>query len=216
MLYRKRYKRRYFKKRYFLILVAVVLTVTLIHGFEAKISVFSKSYIPSFARRSATEAINDAVMQKLAELQLDYSDLASLKYGSDGEVKAIETNACSINLLKSSVTRAAQDELSKIKHSAVKIPLGAFTGLTLIANDGPEIKLTYCMTGSFNARLESTFESAGINNTIHHIRLVVSAEIVTASVDYEDTMNFDTDFEIAQTVFTGDVPTIYGRQNMGY
>ena len=216
MLYRKRYKRRCFKKRYFLILVAVVLTVTLIHGFEAKISVFSKSYIPSFARRSATEAINDAVMQKLAELQLDYSDLASLKYGSDGEVKAIETNACSINLLKSSVTRAAQDELSKIKHSAVKIPLGAFTGLTLIANDGPEIKLTYCMTGSFNARLESTFESAGINNTIHHIRLVVSAEIVTASVDYEDTMNFDTDFEIAQTVFTGDVPTIYGRQNMGY
>ena len=216
MLYRKRYKRRYFKKRYFLILVAVVLTVTLIHGFEAKISVFSKSYIPSFARRSATEAINDAVMQKLAELQLDYSDLASLKYGSDGEVKAIETNACSINLLKSSVTRAAQDELSKIKHSAVKIPLGAFTGLTLIANDGPEIKLTYCMTGSFNARLESTFESAGINNTIHHIRLVVSAEIVTASVDYEDTMNFDTDFEIAQTVFTGDVPTIYGRQNMRY
>ena len=216
MLYRKRYKRRYFKKRYFLILVAVVLTVTLIHGFEAKIAVFSKSYIPSFARRSATEAINDAVMQKLAELQLDYSDLASLKYGSDGEVKAIETNACSINLLKSSVTRAAQDELSKIKHSAVKIPLGAFTGLTLIANDGPEIKLTYCMTGSFNARLESTFESAGINNTIHHIRLVVSAEIVTASVDYEDTMNFDTDFEIAQTVFTGDVPTIYGRQNMGY
>lgn len=216
MLYRKRYKRRYFKKRYFLILVAVVLTVTLIHGFEAKISVFSKSYIPSFARRSATEAINDAVMQKLAELQLDYSDLASLKYGSDGEVKAIETNACSINLLKSSVTRAAQDELSKIKHSAVKIPLGAFTGLTLIANDGPEIKLTYCMTGSFIARLESTFESAGINNTIHHIRLVVSAEIVTASVDYEDTMNIDTDFEIAQTVFTGDVPTIYGRQNMGY
>ena len=216
MLYRKRYKRRYFKKRYFLILVAVILTVTLIHGFEAKISVFSKSYIPSFARRSATEAINDAVMHKLAELQLDYSDLASLKYGSDGEVKAIETNACSINLLKSSVTRAAQDELSKIKHSAVKIPLGAFTGLTLIANDGPEIKLTYCMTGSFNARLESTFESAGINNTIHHIRLVVSAEIVTASVDYEDTMNFDTDFEIAQTVFTGDVPTIYGRQNMGY
>lgn len=216
MLYRKRYKRRYFKKRYFFILVAVILTVTLIHGFEAKISVFSKSYIPSFARRSATEAINDAVMHKLAELQLDYSDLASLKYGSDGEVKAIETNACSINLLKSSVTRAAQDELSKIKHSAVKIPLGAFTGLTLIANDGPEIKLTYCMTGSFNARLESTFESAGINNTIHHIRLVVSAEIVTASVDYEDTMNFDTDFEIAQTVFTGDVPTIYGRQNMGY
>ena len=40
--------------------------------------------------------------------------------------------------------------------------------------------------------------------------LVVEAEIVTASVDYEDTMNLETDFEIAQTVISGSLPTIYG------
>ena len=205
MLVRKRYKRCRFKKRYLIILAAVVLIGFLIHGFEAKVSVFSKSYIPSFARRSATEAVNDAVLQKLEDLGLDY-----------GAVKAIETNATAINSLKSSVTRAAQDELTKIKHSAIKIPLGAFTGFTLIANYGPEIKLTYCMTGSFNSRLESVFESAGINNTIHHIRLIVSADIVTASVDYEETMSFETDFEIAQTVFAGDIPTIYGRNTPVY
>ena len=216
MLYRKRYKRWRFKKRYFIILVTVVLIGYCIHGFESKISTFSKSYVPSFARRSATEAINDAVLQKLDELGLSYADLATLKYSSSGDVKAIETNSATINQLKATVTRVAQDELTKIKHSAIKIPLGAFTGLSLIANYGPDIKLTYCMTGSFNSRLESVFESAGINNTIHHIRLIVSAEIVTASVDYEDTMSFETDFEIAQTVFTGDVPTIYGRNSSVY
>lgn len=216
MLVRKRYKRCRFKKRYLIILAAVVLIGFLIHGFEAKVSVFSKSYIPSFARRSATEAVNDAVLQKLEDLGLDYADLATLKYDASGAVKAIETNATAINTLKSSVTRAAQDELTKIKHSAIKIPLGAFTGFTLIANYGPEIKLTYCMTGSFNSRLESVFESAGINNTIHHIRLIVSADIVTASVDYEETMSFETDFEIAQTVFAGDIPTIYGRNTPVY
>ena len=66
------------------------------------------------------------------------------------------------------------------------------------------------MTGSFNSHLESIFENAGTNRTIHHIRLVVEAEIVTASVDYEDTMNLETDFEIAQTVISGSLPTIYG------
>ena len=139
MLVRKRYKRHRFKKRYLIILAAVVLMVYLIHGFEMKVSIFSKSYIPSFARRSATEAVNDAVLQKLEDLGLDYADLATLKYDASGAVKAIETNATAINSLKSSVTRAAQDELTKIKHSAIKIPLGAFTGFTLIANYGPDI-----------------------------------------------------------------------------
>ena len=116
MLVRKRFKRRRFKKRYLIILAAVVLIGCLIHGFEAKVSVFSQSYIPSFARRSATEAVNDAVLHKLEDLGLDYADLATLKYDSSGAVKAIETNATAINSLKSSVTRAAQDELTKIKH----------------------------------------------------------------------------------------------------
>ena len=113
-------------------------------------------------------------------------------------------------MLKAQTTRAAQDELTKIKHSQIDIPLGAFTGLTLLSNAGPGIPLTYCMTGSFNSRLESVFENAGINRTIHHIRLIVTADIVTASVDYEDSISFDTDFEIAQTVIAGELPTIYG------
>ena len=90
------------------------------------------------------------------------------------------------------------------------IPLGAFTGLSLISNYGPKIPLSYCLTGSFSAELQSTFESAGLNQTIHHIRLVVTSHIVTASVDYKDTMTFSTDFEIAQSVIVGDIPTTYG------
>ncbi len=131
-------------------------------------------------------------------------------YSDDGQPKSIETNSAKINMLKAEATRAAQDEITKIKHSEVLIPLGAFTGLTLISNSGPDIRLTFCMTGSFNSHLESSFESAGINQTLHHIRLVVTANIVTASVDYGDTITFDTDFEVAQTVITGEIPTIYG------
>ncbi len=182
----------------------------LIYGFEKKASVFSNSYIPSFAERCATEAINDAVTKKLGELNLSYDDLAKVVYSDDGQPKSIETNSAKINMLKAEATRAAQDEITKIKHSEVLIPLGAFTGLTLISNSGPDIRLTFCMTGSFNSHLESSFESAGINQTLHHIRLVVTANIVTASVDYGDTITFDTDFEVAQTVITGEIPTIYG------
>ena len=209
MLYRKRRRLR-FRKGFVIIVLICFVFGLLIYGFEKKASVFSNSYIPSFAERCATEAINDAVTKKLGELNLSYDDLAKVVYSDDGQPKSIETNSAKINMLKAEATRAAQDEITKIKHSEVLIPLGAFTGLTLISNSGPDIRLTFCMTGSFNSHLESSFESAGINQTLHHIRLVVTANIVTASVDYGDTITFDTDFEVAQTVITGEIPTIYG------
>ena len=210
MLYRHRRQRRRMRKGMLIFLSTVVTFGFLVYGFEKQVAVFSKSYIPSFAHRAASEAINDAVTAKINELDFNYEDIVKITYMKNGEVSAIETDSQKINLLKAQTTRAAQDELTAIKHSQIDIPLGAFTGFTLLSNSGPGIPLTYCMTGSFNSHLESIFENAGTNRTIHHIRLVVEAEIVTASVDYEDTMNLETDFEIAQTVISGSLPTIYG------
>ena len=209
MLYRKRRARRPRKRLVIALLVCFVFGL-LVYGFEKKAAVFSNSYIPSFAERCATEAINDAVTRKLGELDLSYGDLAKVVYSDAGQPRSIETNSSQINLLKAEATRAAQDEITKIKHSEILIPLGAFTGLTLISNAGPDIRLTFCMTGNFNSRLESSFESAGMNQTLHHIKLVVAAHIVTASADYGDTIDFETDFEVAQNVITGEIPTIYG------
>ena len=188
----------------------------LVHGFEKQISVFSKNYLPNFAQQITTDAICEAVEAQIDELNLSYSDLAELNYDDLGTVKSVKTNSPNINLLKAKVTQAAQSELVKIKHSEMKIPLGAFTGLSLISNYGPEIGLTFCLTGSFTSRIESSFESAGNNQTIHHIKLILTSKIVTASVDYDGEMEFDTDFEIAQSIIIGDIPTTYGGYYVPY
>ena len=203
---RKRGKRR---KRFFIIILLIMLLLWGIRCFEKKASTFSASYLPAFARQVTTSAVCSAVEQVLSGGEFSYNDLTTVKY-HEGTVSAVETNSEKINLLKSRVVAAAEEEAEKIHNSAMYIPLGAFTGLTLIANMGPRIPLTYCITGSFSAQLQSTFEEAGINQTVHHIKLVVTSSIVTASVDYKDTLTFSTDFEIAQSVLVGAIPTTYG------
>lgn len=209
MLYKKRRRRFRLRKIHCIIISVIVLIVFLVKGFEAKVDTFSKAYIPNFAQRISTEVISDAVNEKLAELNYSYSDIAKIVYSDSGEVQSIETDSVKINILKAAVTKAAQDEIIKIKYSNMKIYLGAFTGLSLLSNSGPEITLSFCMTGSFNSRLENTFENAGINRSIHHIKLIMTSKIVTASVDYKDEIVFDTDFEIAQSVIAGELPDIY-------
>lgn len=205
-------KRRAFIKKYRRSLCAIlclILMIWAVRGFENKISVFSENYFPSFARQTVTKAVCGAVEEVLSQGNYSYGDFTEVKY-SGGRVSAVETNAANINALKSRVVAAAEREAEKIHNSVMYIPLGAFTGLSLISNYGPKIPLSYCLTGSFSAELVSSFESAGNNQTIHRISLVVTAEVVTASVDYDGTLTFTTDFEIAQSVLIGDIPTTYG------
>ena len=196
-------------KRLCLLLICLSVTIFAVKGFESKISVFSNSYLPAFARQSASNAVCKAVEQVLSEGDFGYEHFAKVEY-ANGRPSSVSTDAAAINSFKSRVVAEAEKECEKIHNSTMYIPLGAFTGLSLISNKGPKIPLSYCLTGSFSAELESSFESAGLNQTIHHIRLLVTCEIVTASVDYKDTMTFITDFEIAQSVLVGDIPTTYG------
>lgn len=218
MLYR-RHKIRFnrFSIRVICLIISIlVLIVFAVRAFEAKASQFSKDYIVNFAGQITTDALSDAVKNTLNDLDFDYNDFAMVQYGSDGKVKSVETNSKNINIFKASVTKSAQDEVAKIKRSEMKIPLGAFTGLTLLSNAGPEIPLTFCLTGNFDSRIESSFESAGINQTIHHIKLVITSHIVTGSVDHQGEMTFDTDFELAQSVIVGEIPTTYGGNHLLY
>ena len=208
----RKIRRRTFRKKHrrkLRLLLCLTLLVLAVRGFEHQAGVFGKNYFPTFARQVTTKCVCRAVEQALREGEYTYDDFASLQY-HEGQVSAIKTNAAAVNQIKNRVTSLAEQEIEQIHNSVVSIPLGAFTGLTLIANSGPKIPLTYCLTGSFSAELVSTFESAGINQTIHHIKLVVTSKIVTASVDYDGILTFSTDYEIAQSVIVGAIPTTYG------
>ncbi len=188
-----------------------MLIILAVKGFEHRISVFSRNYFPAFARQVTTKAVCEAVDGVLSRGEYTYGDFAAIKYAS-GKIAAVETNSSNINALKSRVVAAAEQEAEKIHNSVMYIPLGAFTGLSLISNFGPKIPLSYCLTGSFSAELVSSFETAGFNQTLHRISLVVTAEIVTASVDFDDTLTFTTDFEVAQSVLVGDIPSAFGSR----
>ena len=209
MLYRK-YRRRIKYKKLKISLVFFIITVIfIIRFFENQVSAFSVDYIQNKAQAVSTDAVCDAVDKVINELDLKYDDLAKLVYSPEGTVQAITTNPSSINKLKSRVVKAAQTETQKIQNAEMFIPLGAFTNLTYLSNLGPDVRLTYCFTGSFTSEIISTFEEAGVNQTIHHIKLLVTSKIITASVDYEGTITFTTDFEIAQTVIVGKVPSFF-------
>lgn len=208
MLYKKKISRLH--KRIRKILFSVIIFIILITVlFEMQAVPFTKKCVRKQSKTISTKIIGECVNKTLDKFNYTYSDLALINYSKDGKVNSISENSVNINKIKSDVINKIQDELDKEKTYFFSLPLGSFTDITLLSTLGPDIEISFVLTGSVDCKIKSDFESGGVNQTVHHIYLLITTEIITISPEYSEKVNFKTDYELAQTVIVGSVPSTY-------
>lgn len=210
MLFYKRKKIKFKKLKCILLSFAALIIATVIFC-EQQLAEFKCEYIRIQAEIISVNSVCEAVNNSLKKFNYKYEDIANVKCSKDGTVQAITTDSVKINELKADIMLSVQQEIAKIYDVEIDIPLGAFTDITVLSNYGPPINVSFNLTGSFSSEIVSTFESAGINQTIHHIRLILTSKIMTTSLDYSGNMTFSTDFEIAQNIIVGVTPQYCGK-----
>ncbi len=210
MLFYKRKKIKFKKLRCILLSFAALIIATVIFC-EQQLAEFKCEYIRIQAEIISVNSVCEAVNNSLKKFNYKYEDIANVKCSKDGTVQAITTDSVKINELKADIMLSVQQEIAKIYDVEIDIPLGAFTDITVLSNYGLPINVSFNLTGSFSSEIVSTFEAAGINQTIHHIRLILTSKIMTTSLDYSGNMTFSTDFEIAQNIIVGVTPQYCGN-----
>jgi len=210
LLFYKRKKIKFKKLKCILLSFAALIIATVIFC-EQQLAEFKCEYIRIQAEIISVNSVCEAVNNSLKKFNYKYEDIANVKCSKDGTVQAITTDSVKINELKADIMLSVQQEIAKIYDVEIDIPLGAFTDITVLSNYGPPINVSFNLTGSFSSEIVSTFESAGINQTIHHIRLILTSKIMTTSLDYSGNMTFSTDFEIAQNIIVGVTPQYCGN-----
>ena len=192
----------------FLLITAILFTVY----FEVAVRVQLCEVIRTQMRAVAEQAVCEAVSAFLQD-NADAGDrLSQLQLTDGGTVAAVATDSSYINYVKTEISRRSQEQIDLLSHSgSVAAPLGSFTGLILLNNIGPEIPLRIDSRQSVMCTFRSTFESAGINQTVHHIALIVDVEIAVYNpFRIYSGISVSSDFEIAQTVIVGSVPSYGG------
>jgi len=210
LLFYKRKKIKFKRLKCILLSFAALIIATVIFC-EQQLAEFKCEYIRIQAEIISVNSVCEAVNNSLKKFNYKYEDIANVKCSKDGAVQAITTDSVKINELKADIMLSVQQEIAKIYDVEIDIPLGAFTDITVLSNYGPPINVSFNLTGSFSSEIVSTFESAGINQTIHHIRLILTSKIMTTSLDYSGNMTFSTDFEIAQNIIVGVTPQYCGN-----
>lgn len=208
MLCKPKKSKRFRKIRRIAIILLVITVVTMVF-FEKNAVAFSKKYVKKQSKSISGEIVADTVNDVLEKYDYTYDDLAVINYADSGAVRSISENSIKVNKIKSEVVKRIQNKLDKEEIYTFSIPMGSFTNITLINIVGPDLDINFRLTGSVNCKFKSTFESAGVNQTLHKITLEVTTDIISVSTDFRESYKYKTDYEIAQTVIVGSIPSAY-------
>lgn len=196
-------------RRVILIVLAGVIILSAYIEFAVKTQL--ADVIETELKTIAQSAVNIAVTEYLRDHPETGESLTALNLSDSGAVTSVTSDPSVINALKAEVSERSQENIDALsKQEGVTVPLGSFTGLVLLANVGPCVSLDIASRQTVLCSLHSAFESAGVNQTLHHIFLTVSVDLTVYNpFRIGRTIRTETDFEIAQTVIVGSVPN-YG------
>lgn len=114
-----------------------------------------------------------------------------------------------INYLARELSTKAQILLDQMGGAGVKVALGAFTGLDVFTQFGPDVTLRMMPIGSVITSFTSTFESAGINQTKHSIFIDVNTSISVILPTSSKRLHFVTSALVCESIIVGKVPIVY-------
>lgn len=161
-------------------------------------------------RMSAERVISDAVFERFSDSEAA-DDIVHLTFGNDGSVTALNIDRAKVNTLNALLTDAVNDGIDRLSAETVGISLGSLTGIGLLYGSGAELCFRLEPHGAAQTQLVSSFQSSGINQTMHSMILRVSAELSPVMPGFYQTVDVSCDILLAQTVIVGKVPDSYSQ-----
>lgn len=159
----------------------------------------------SRAKILTTEAINEAVKEKIVK-NVKYKDLITIHKNTAGQITLIQINTVEISRIEAETALEVTKTLKDVTIDSIDIPIGMITGSNILANYGPKIRINLYPVGNVKVNTDESFEEAGINQTRHRIILNIIAEIKIARPLLSSTMEVETNVPVAETIIVGDVP----------
>lgn len=201
------------RKRILLLSIVSILFVFLLVRTIYNVTSVLKSIAEATMRSITTEAVNDAIYYTLSD-NLRYEDLISVERGSKGEILSITSNSLQINRIARDTAYMSQKNLNEMSRAGINIPIGAFTGIELIAGMGPKVNLKIIPISNVECRFVSSFDSVGINQTKHSIYLEIVSDI--SIIMLKETSNFasTTEVLICESVIVGEVPEVFLQSDL--
>ena len=159
-------------------------------------------------RSLSQRAVENVVWHVISDSTI-YDSLVNIIRNEDGKIVAINSNAATINMLSLELTDKSQSALSKMGANGIDIPIGSFSGMPIFTGRGPSINIKMLPIGTIYCKFDSSFTSAGINQTNHRIYLKVFSSVSVILPTANQRIDTETELMIAESIIVGEIPSTY-------
>ena len=155
-----------------------------------------------------TKAVNDSINEVIGRgvYGLDY--FITLEKDADGNVTAISSDMAHINTLSTEILNSVIESTDN-GVIEINIPAGNLSGLNLLLNKGPDVKVDIIMLTSSRVDFRNEVVSYGINQAKYQLVLEVTIDIDILVPWGTESATTVTEVIVADTVVVGKVPDTY-------
>ena len=153
-----------------------------------------------------SDCANEAVNESIDGDGIKYDDIIVVSRDASGNIKSIQTDITKLNHIRTKIDKQFSKEMEKHSKLHLSIPVASIIGNEYTVGRGPCINYDLGLSVNTSTDYKSQFYSAGINQTLHQITVLVSGEAYIMSPWYRDSIDFYTEYIVAETIITGTVP----------
>ena len=206
----KNKKHRKIMRAFFVVLFLLIVIAMLI-----TLNVYWQSTLPTLlditqARISAQTVmvINQALETSLADADL-FDTLITVERDNQGNISLLTANSVLANQIARKTAILSQNSLDQLAKEQIEVPFGTISGIPLFSEMGPEIVITVTPIGAVNCTCTSTFESVGINQTLHRMFIQVECKMDLIIPQMHHTMECVVPILVSESIIIGKVPSTY-------
>lgn len=180
----------------------LVVTILLSFAFDA-----SEPLLLPLAEQEFTDIITNTVYECVKDI--DLKDTIKINYDKNGKITHMSTDTAAINNIVSVILIDLEEKIGE-EDIKVAIPLGDIVGDALSLGQGPDVLAELNQYRSVKANIESNFESAGINQTLHTLTLFLDVEavILLPGINAEK-IALSLSIPLSETLIMGETPKTY-------
>ena len=190
-------------------LIFLLLTLILFVSFVSILELRLRPVVEHLAIHQVNNLVTAKVNHSLMSMDEGYEDLISIQRDGNGKIIAVASNMAQVNQLRNHVATCVLDTVSSLDVHELGVPLGSLFDMDLLWAKGPKIRVHSLVVGLVNTQVNSEFNAAGINQTIHRVLLKVEIPLTVLIPGIVLETQVNTTVCVAETVIIGSVPDTY-------
>jgi sporulation protein YunB len=188
------------------VVIVLVATVGIFIFLEHKIRSVRDELSMLEANTTASSALTAGLETALEKYRINYDDIVTFEYDSDGNIKSLSTDILILNTLGNEIGTNTDNLINEIGVYCIRVPLTSLLGIQLLAGIGPQIPFYVTMRGITSTSFENDFSDEGINQTRHQIYMNVKIKTYIIFSGEVTVVEYESKICIAESIIVGATP----------